>query len=266
MDVLTVKEIQARKGRQPIVMIAAHDYISARLCEEAGADIILVGDSLAMTVLGYTSTLPVTMDEMQVFVSAVRRGAEHSFVVADMPFMSYQISVEQAVENAGEFVKFCGANAVKLEGASDHVLSVIDRIVDAGVQVMGHIGLTPQSSVFKDGYKVKGKDFEEAKQLIAQAKALEDSGCFAIVVECVPEPLGADISNAVDIPVIGIGAGRFCDGQVLVFSDIVGIYDRQLPKFVKRYFNGLGAFQQAVKEYVEDVKNGRFPGEDNVYK
>ncbi len=266
MDVLTVKKIKEMKGRQPIVMLTAYDYISARICQACGVDIILVGDSLAMTLLGYDSTLPVTMDEMGIFVSAVRRGAKDAFIVADMPFMSYQASIEQALENAGRFIKSCGASAVKIEGASDHTLSVVDRLVDAGIQVMGHIGLTPQSSIFKDGYKVKGRDFSEARELMAQAKALEDAGCFAIVLECVPEPLGADISDAVGIPVIGIGAGRFCDGQVLVFSDVVGTYDRVIPRFVRRYCDGLSLFRQAVEEYVTQVRKGEFPGEENVYK
>ncbi len=266
MDVLTVKKIREKKGRQPIVMLTAYDYVSARICESAGVDIILVGDSLAMTVLGYDSTLPVSVEEMLIFCKAVRRGAPNSFIIADMPFMSFQIRVDLAVENAGRFVKEAGANGIKLEGASDMVLSVIDRLVDAGIPVMGHIGLTPQSSVFTEGYRVKGRNVEEAKALIAQAKALEEAGVFALVVECVPEPLGADIADNVSVPVIGIGAGRFCDGQVLVFSDVVGIYDRFVPKFVRRYLNGYELFHSAVVRFVEDVRSGKFPTEDNVYK
>ncbi len=266
MDVLTVKKIREKKGRQPIVMLTAYDYISARICESAGVDIILVGDSLAMTVLGYDSTIPVSVEEMLIFCKAVRRGAPNSFIIADMPFMSFQVRVDLAVENAGRFVKEAGANGIKLEGASDMILSVIDRLVDAGIPVMGHIGLTPQSSVFTEGYKVKGRNVEEAKALIAQAKALEEAGVFALVVECVPEPLGADIADSVSVPVIGIGAGRFCDGQVLVFSDVVGIYDRFVPKFVRRYLNGYELFHSAVVDFVEDVRTGKFPTEDNVYK
>ena len=266
MDVLTVKKIREKKGRQPIVMLTAYDYVSARICESAGVDIILVGDSLAMTVLGYDSTIPVSVEEMLIFCKAVRRGAPNSFIVADMPFMSFQIRVDLAVENAGRFVKEAGANGVKLEGASDMVLSVIDRLVDAGIPVMGHIGLTPQSSVFTEGYKVKGRSVEDARALIAQAKALEEAGVFALVVECVPEPLGADIADSVSVPVIGIGAGRFCDGQVLVFSDVVGAYDRFVPKFVRQYLNGYELFHSAVVEFVEDVRTGKFPTEDNVYK
>ncbi len=266
MAMLTVREIRARKGKSPLVMVSAYDYVSAKVCAEAGVDIVLVGDSLAMTVLGYDSTLPVTVEEMMVFVKAVRRGAPEAFVVADMPFMSYHESVELAVRNAGSFIKFGGASAVKVEGASDAVLSAIDRMVDAGIQVMGHIGLTPQSSVFSEGYRVKGRGIEEAKALIGQAKALEEAGVFAIVLECVPEPLGADIADAVSVPVIGIGAGRFCDGQVLVFSDVVGLYDRILPKFVRRYANGYEVFSGAVRRFVEEVRSGTFPGEENVYK
>jgi len=261
-----VKKIREKKGRQPIVMLTAYDYVSARICESAGVDIILVGDSLAMTVLGYDSTIPVSVEEMLIFCKAVRRGAPNSFIIADMPFMSFQVRVDLAVENAGRFVKEAGANGIKLEGASDMVLSVIDRLVDAGIPVMGHIGLTPQSSVFTEGYKVKGRNVEEAKALIAQAKALEEAGVFALVVECVPEPLGADIADSVSVPVIGIGAGRFCDGQVLVFSDVVGIYDRFVPKFVRRYLNGYELFHSAVVDFVEDVRTGKFPTEDNVYK
>ena len=266
MHMLTVREIQSKKRKVPIVMLTAHDCISAKICEEVGVDLILVGDSLAMTVLGYDSTIPVTVDEMLVFVKAVRRGASRSFIIADMPFMSYQISVEEALRNAGRFVKEAGANAVKLEGASDLVLEAIDRMLDAGIQVMGHIGLTPQSSVFVEGYKVKGRSVDEARALLAQAKALEEAGCFALVLECVPEPLGADIADAVDIPVIGIGAGRFCDGQVLVFSDVVGLYTRMLPKFVRRYADGYELMRQAAAQYVEEVRQGSFPGEENVYK
>ncbi len=266
MDLLTVKEIKEKKGRQPIVMLTAYDYVSAKICESAGVDIILVGDSLAMTVLGYESTIPITVEEMLVFAKAVRRGAPNSFVVVDMPFMSYQVSVEDAVRNAGRFLKEGLANGIKLEGASDMVLSAIDRMVDAGIPVMGHIGLTPQSSIFTEGYKVKGRSIDEAKALMAQAKALEEAGCFALVLECVPEPLGADISDSLSIPVIGIGAGRFCDGQVLVFSDVVGLYERFVPKFVRRYLNGYDLFRSAVGDFVEDVRSGRFPDEDNVYK
>ncbi len=266
MDALTVRSLKDKKGKEPIVMLTAYDYFSAQICQEVGVDLILVGDSLAMTVLGYDSTLPITMEEMLVFVKAVRRGAPKGFVIADMPFMSYQISVEQAVSNAGRFIKEGGANAVKLEGATDLVLSAVDRMIDAGIQVIGHIGLTPQSSVFVDGYKVKGRSVDEARALLAQAKALEEAGCFALVVECVPEPLGADISDALSIPVIGIGAGRFCDGQVLVFSDVVGFYNRILPKFVRRYVDGYKMVKEAVFRFVDDVRQAKFPGQDNVYK
>ncbi len=262
----TVQDIHSMKGQNTIVMVTAYDWFSASICEEAGVDIILVGDSLAMTVLGYDSTIPITMDEMLVFVKATRRGARNTFVVADMPFMSYQVSIQDALKNACRMIKEGGANAVKLEGASDTILEIIDKMRDVGIQVMGHIGLTPQSSVFSQGYRIRGKDVGEAKELVAQAKALEEAGCFSLVLECVPEPLGADISDAVSIPVIGIGAGRFCDGQVLVFSDIVGFYNKMSPKFVKRYLNGFDMVKNAVASFVNEVREGIFPSEKNVYK
>src|SRR5918997_3196279 len=222
-----------RKGER-IVMVTAYDYPTARLADEAGLDLVLVGDSAAMTVLGYDSTVPATMDEMVMLTRAVTRGARRPLVVADMPFGSFQVSDEAALENAVRFVKEAGADAVKVEGAGP-TLSRVQALVGAGVPVMGHIGLTPQSATMLGGFKAQGRTAEKARRLFEDALALEAAGCFSLVLEAVPAPVAARITEALEIPTIGIGAGGGCDGQVLVYHDLLGLYEARAPRFVKRY-------------------------------
>ena len=265
-DKVTVVTLREKKERgEPIVMITAYDYPSAQMVDEAGVDIILVGDSLGMVVLGYENTLPVTMEDMLRHTAAVVRGTKKAMVVGDMPFMSYQLSPEQALDNAGRFIKEAGAHAVKLEGGEE-VLEAIKKITSAGIPVMGHIGLTPQSIHKIGGYRVQGRDEEQAEKLMRDAKLLEEAGCFSIVLEAVPMELAKKITESLTIPTIGIGAGPYCDGQVLVFHDVLGIFQEFKPKFVKRYANLRDEIIKAVSEYVDEVKQGKFPGEEHSYK
>ena len=232
---LPITELAEMKARhQPIVMVTAYDAPGGRLADEAGADLVLVGDSAAMTVLGHDSTVPATMDEMLMLTRAVTRGATRPLVIADMPFGSFQVSDEEAVTNAIRFVKDAGADAVKLEGAGA-MLSRVRAIVDASIPVMGHIGLTPQSATMLGGFKAQGRSAEKAIALFDDARALEAAGCFSLVLEAVPAPVAARITRDVSIPTIGIGAGADCDGQVLVWHDILGLYDGRAARFVKRY-------------------------------
>ncbi len=262
---VTVVDLARKKAAgEPIVMITAYDYPTARVVDEAGVDIILVGDSLGMVVLGYENTLPVTMEEMLIHTAAVVRGSERALVVGDMPFMSYQLSPQQALDNAGRFIKEAGAHAVKLEGGEE-VLEAIRKITSAGIPVMGHIGLTPQSIHRIGGYRVQGKDEEGAARLKKDAKLLEEAGCFSVVLEAVPAQLAKEITESLSIPTIGIGAGPHCDGQVLVFHDVVGIFQEFKPKFVKRYANLRQQMLDAVKSYVEEVRSGVFPDEEHSY-
>ncbi len=252
--------IKAMKGQQKIVCVTAYDYTMARLVDQAGIHLCLVGDSLATTMLGYATTLPVTMEEMLHHTRAVVRGIKDALVVADMPFMSYHVSPSQAVKNAGVFIKSAGADAVKVEGGEFRA-PAIRALVQNGIPVLGHIGLTPQSIRSMGGYKVQGKKPEEAQRLIDDAVALEKAGVFAIVLECVPKTLGRDITRAVGVPTIGIGAGPECDGQILVIHDLLGLTADDAPPFtfVKRYAN-LGAdARKALKKYREEVERGRFP-------
>ena len=260
----TVPKIKALKGEQKVTSLTAYDTLSARYADEAGIPLILVGDSLAMTVLGYETTLPITMDEMVHHTAAVSRGVQNGLVVADMPFMSYQVSVEDAVRNAGGLVKEGGAQSVKLEGGERYV-PVIKAIIQASIPVVGHLGLTPQSLHEFGGYRVQGRDDESAERLISDAKALERAGCFAIVLEGIPWQLARTITESVSIATIGIGAGPYCDGQVLVIHDMLGIYEHHLPKFVKMYENLGERIRAAVSTYVDDVKEGRFPGMEHSY-
>jgi 3-methyl-2-oxobutanoate hydroxymethyltransferase len=246
------------KASQRIAMITAYDYPSAKAADAAGSDIILVGDSLAMVVLGYPDTLSVTVDDMLHHTRAVARGTSHAMVVGDMPYLSYHVSVDEAVRNAGRFMQ-AGAHAVKIEGGKPSRIKVVEAILDAEVPVMGHIGLTPQSVNALGGFKVQGKGVEEARRLINEAIALEQAGCFAIVLECVPAELASFITERVSIPTIGIGAGPSCDGQVLVLHDVLGMYDGHTPKFVRRYANLGDEMQKALTNYVDDVRAGRFP-------
>jgi 3-methyl-2-oxobutanoate hydroxymethyltransferase len=262
---VTVVDLKKKKeSKEPIVMITAYDYPSAQMVDEAGVDIILVGDSLGMVVLGYENTLPVTMEDMLRHTAAVVRGSKRAIVVGDMPFMSYQLSPEQALDNAGRFIKEAGAHAVKLEGGEE-VLEAIKKITDAGIPVMGHIGLTPQSIHRIGGYRVQGRDEETALKLKKDAKLLEEAGCFSIVLEAVPTQLAKEITESLSIPTIGIGAGPYCDGQVLVYHDVLGIFQEFKPKFVKRYANLRDQIVDAVKQYVSEVKEGIFPDEEHSY-
>jgi 3-methyl-2-oxobutanoate hydroxymethyltransferase len=253
-----------RRGDK-IVMVTAYDAASGRLADEAGIDLILVGDTAAMVVLGHeSSTVPVTMEEMLFMTKAVTRGARRPLVVGDMPFGSYQVSDEEAVRNAIRFVKEGGADVVKLEGAGPS-LSRVRAIVGAGIGVMGHLGLTPQSATVLGGFKAQGRTAERARQLLDDAFALEAAGCFAIVLEAVPAAVSERITEALEIPTIGIGAGAGCDGQVLVWHDLLGLYAGRTLRFVKQYANLGAEIERALTEYAADVRNGAFPEERHTY-
>ena len=256
--------IELKERRQPIAMVTAYDAPSGRLADAAGADVILVGDSAAMTVLGHDSTVPATMDEMIVLTRAVNRGARRPLVIADMPFGSFQVSDEEALHNAIRFVKEAGADAVKLEGAGP-MLSRVRALVGAGIPVMGHIGLTPQSATMLGGFKAQGRTAQKAVKLYEDALALEEAGCFAIVLEAVPAPVAARITAALSVPTIGIGAGLECDGQVLVWHDLLGLYEGNSPRFVKQYADLSTEIERAVGAYVDEVRERRFPEEQHTY-
>jgi 3-methyl-2-oxobutanoate hydroxymethyltransferase len=245
-------------------MVTAYDAPSGRLADAAGADVILVGDSAAMTVLGHDSTVPATMEEMLVLTRAVTRGARRPLVVADMPFGSFQVSDEAALENAIRFVKEAGADAVKLEGAGPS-LSRVAAIVGAGIPVMGHVGLTPQSATMLGGFRAQGRTAEKAIRLLGDARALEAAGCFAIVLEAVPAAVAERVTEQLAVPTIGIGAGTGCDGQVLVWHDLLGLYDGRAPRFVKRYADLAGEIRAALEAYAADVRDRRFPEEQHTY-
>ena len=262
LPITELAEMKAR--RQPIAMITAYDAPSGRLADGAGADIILVGDSAAMTVLGHDSTVPATMEEMLVLTRAVTRGARRPLIVADMPFGSFQVSDETAVTNAIRFVKDAGADAVKLEGAGT-MLGRVHAIAGAGVPVMGHLGLTPQSATALGGFKAQGRTSAKALALVEDALALEAAGCFSLVLEAVPSPVASRISELLRIPTIGIGAGSGTDGQVLVWHDLLGLYDGRPPRFVKQYASLARDITHAVEEYVADVRERRFPEEVHTY-
>ncbi len=264
MKKLTIPDIKARKGGEKISMLTAYDYPWARMIDEAGIDIALVGDSLAMVVLGHPDTVSVTMDEMLHHTRAVVRGVEQALVVADMPFGSYNSSIPEAIRNGTRFLKEAGADAIKLEGG--HVMAhTVEAMVKAGIPVMGHVGLTPQTATSLGGFKVQGKSAEAAKNLIDDALALEDAGCFAIVLEAIPSPIAEKITAAVHIPTIGIGAGRDCDGQVLVTHDMVGLFDGFTPKFVKQYAQIRSSIVDAIKEYKKETEAGTFPEEQHSF-
>jgi 3-methyl-2-oxobutanoate hydroxymethyltransferase len=261
---VTVPAVRTMKAQQRIGMLTAYDYPSAKIADAAGADIILVGDSLAMVVLGYPDTLSVTVDDMLHHTRAVARGVTRALVVGDMPYLSYHVSIEESVRNAGLFLQ-AGAQAVKVEGGKPSRIKTIEAILDAEVPVMGHIGLTPQSLNALGGFKLQGKDAEDARRLIDEAKALERVGCFAIVLECVPAELAAFITERIGIPTIGIGAGPRCDGQVLVFHDVLGMYDGHTPKFVRKYANIGDEMQDALSHYLADVRSGAFPSDSESF-
>ena len=258
MKKLTIPDIIKRKGGEKLTVLTAYDASFARLLDAAGIDILLVGDSLGNVLLGYESTVPVTMEEMLHHARAVRRGSSAAFVVADMPFLSYQISVEDAVRNAGRFYKEAGSDAVKLEGGTE-VCPAVRAIVRAGMAVMGHIGLTPQTAANLGGYKAQGKDADSARRLLADARDLAEAGVFAIVMECIPDRLAKVITESVAVPTIGIGAGPDCDGQVLVTHDLLGMFEKFVPRFVKGYANLAPQIRQAVAGFKQEVQAGSFP-------
>ena len=262
---LPLPELAELKRRgQKLAMVTAYDFPSGRIADEAGVELVLVGDSAGMVVLGNESTVPVTMDELLMLTRAVVRGAKRPLVIADMPFGSFQGSDEAAVDNSVRFVKEAGADAVKLEGAGP-TLSRVQAIVGAGVPVMGHVGLTPQSATMLGGFKAQGRTAEKAERLYEDALALEAAGCFAIVLEAVPAPVAARVTEALQVPTIGIGAGADCDGQVLVWHDLLGLYAGKAPRFVKRYADLAGEARRAIEAYVDDVREGRFPEEQHTY-
>lgn len=262
---ITLLDLAAKKrAGRPITMLTAYDYSSALLVDQAGIDMILVGDSLAMVMLGLQSTVPITMEEMLHHCRAVARGAKSAFLVGDMPFMSYQADRSEAVRNAGRFLKEGAMESIKLEGGRE-ITTTIEAIIKAGIPVMGHIGLTPQSVSKLGGYRVQGKEAAGAKALLDDALALEQAGCYSIVLEAVPAPVAAVISQRLSIPTIGIGAGAGCDGQVLVYHDLLGLFDRFQPKFVKQYADIGQQISQALADFTAEVLDGHFPADEHTY-
>ncbi len=264
MKAVTTSELRARKGHEKIVMVTAYDATFAAILDGAGADILLVGDSLGMVVQGHANTLPVTLDQMIYHTAAVARGARRAQVVGDLPFMSYQISPEQALASAGRLMQEGGAGAVKLEGGAK-VAPQIEAIVNAGIPVMGHIGLTPQSVHEIGGFKVQGKDAAAARAILADARALEAAGCYGLVLESIPAELAHDITRSVHIPTIGIGAGPACDGQVLVCYDLLGMNPGFQPRFLKTYGNLHDQITAAFAQYAAEVRDGAFPAEEHTF-
>jgi len=261
--VTTLTFRQKKERGEPLTMLTAYDYPTALAMDKAGIDSILVGDSLAMVVLGYENTLPVSMEEMLHHARAVSRGAKYALLIGDMPFMSYQVSVEEAVRNAGKFLQQGGMDAVKLEGGRERV-EAIRAITGAGIPVMGHLGLTPQSVHQLGGFRAQGKTASSAMRLFEDAQILEDAGCFSLVLESVPSRLAETISKRISIPTIGIGAGAGCDGQVLVTHDLLGLFDRFTPKFVKKYADLHAEMNRAFAEYIDDVETKRFPAQEHT--
>ncbi|MDE1769395.1 MAG: 3-methyl-2-oxobutanoate hydroxymethyltransferase [Thaumarchaeota archaeon] len=259
----SVRDILLMKDSKKITVITAYDYTTAQLCDKAGIDMLLVGDSAGMVMLGYDNTIPVTMDQMCLFTEAVARGRQNAMVVADMPFMSYQSSKSQAIENAGKLIK-AGADAVKLEGGTE-IKDTIHSIVEIGIPVMGHIGFQPQTTTLQEGYKVQAKTKDAAIKLIESAKALEKAGVFCIALEMVTKEVSKMISDSIKIPTIGIGSGGDCDGQVLVVHDVLGLYEKIKPKFAKRYLELSSDIVKAVESYKNDVTSGKFPGIEHSF-
>lgn len=263
MTVPAVRAAKVRDGHDPLVMVTAYDAPSARAADEAGVDLILVGDSVAMVVLGYDDTLQVTVDDLAHHTAAVARAKPSALIVGDLPWLSYHVSVEDTVRNAATLVR-AGAQCVKLEGGAKRV-PMVEALVDAEMPVMGHLGLTPQSINAMGGFKVQGRGHEAALQLVDDAKALAHAGCFALVLEGVPTEVARMVTASVDVPTIGIGAGPGCDGQVLVYHDVLGIEDRLAPKFVRRYASLKDAAVEGLRAYADDVRAGAFPGDDESY-
>jgi 3-methyl-2-oxobutanoate hydroxymethyltransferase len=262
VTIIDIKEMKQKKEKIP--MLTAYDYVTAKMVDESGVPLILVGDSLGMVMLGYESTIPVTMDEMIHHTKAVVRGAKQALVIGDMPFMTYHTSISDALHNAARFIQEGGSQAVKLEGG-EVVAEQVRRLVECGIPVMGHIGVTPQSMHQLGGFKARGKVVEEAKKLLNDASVLEEAGAFAIVLECTPAPLSKLITQKLTIPTIGIGAGPDCDGQVQVISDILGLYTEFVPKHAKRYAKLAGEIKTAVADYVSEVKALSFPTAEQSY-
>jgi 3-methyl-2-oxobutanoate hydroxymethyltransferase len=265
MAKITIQKLQEMKdNKEKISMTTAYDYPAAYFVDKAGIEMILVGDSLAMTILGLDSTVPVTMEDMLHHIRPVVKGASNTLIIGDLPFGSYNVSQEQAIINATRFMKEGGCDAVKLEGGTE-VAETVKAIVDAGIPVMGHIGLTPQTVSKLGGFKVQGKSLETAQSLVDDALALEKAGAFSLVIECVPEEVSKLITHKVSIPTIGIGAGGYCDGQVLVFHDMLGLFEKFIPKFVKRYVNLGEEIVKSLEEFKSEVKAGSFPAQEHVF-
>ena len=261
---MSAPAVRARKDNGvPLVMVTAYDAPSARVVDEAGVDMILVGDSLAMVVLGYEDTLQVTIDDMAHHVAAVARTRPNALIVGDLPWMSYHVSRDETVRNAATLIR-AGADCVKLEGGRKRV-GMVEAILDAEIPVMGHVGLTPQSVHATGGFRVQGKDLETARAIVDDAIALADAGAFAVVLECVPDAVARLVTDSISVPTIGIGAGRHCDGQVLVYHDLLGIEDRKLPKFVRQYAHLKGTATEAVRSFCADVRDGSFPSSAETY-
>ncbi len=263
MKVTVPDLIDKKKAKEKITMLTAYDYSTALILDRCGVDILLVGDSVGPIFSGYENTLPVSTEEILYHTKAVNRARKNALLVADMPFLSYQVSFEEAVKNCGLMLK-AGAEAVKLEGGQE-ISDLVRRLTLSGIPVMGHIGLTPQSVHSMGGYKVQGKTEESRKKLITNARSLEEAGVFSIVLECVPENVAKEITETVNVPTIGIGAGRYCDGQVLVINDILGLFEGFRPKFVKKYVDLAPLIENAVKNFIDDVKTGRFPEEKHIF-
>ena len=263
---ITTRELLEMKRRgDKIVALTAYDFLFARLVDECGADVVLVGDSLGQVVLGYDSTLPVTLDEMIHHARAVRRGVKHGLLVVDMPFLTFQVSVEETLRNCGRVLKETGAEAVKIEGGDEETARHVRALVRAGIAVMGHVGLTPQSVHALGGYRVQGRDEENAQRIKAEAQRLEDAGCFAIVLELLPASLAGDISRSLTIPTIGIGAGPDADGQVLVLYDMLGLNDRFRPRFLRRFANLAEHTRTGLSDYVRAVRERAYPDADHSF-
>jgi 3-methyl-2-oxobutanoate hydroxymethyltransferase len=263
---VTVADFSRMKTHgQRIVMVTSYDYPTSIIADDVGVDSILVGDSYGMVVLGYDTTIPVTVEELLPVCQAVKRGASHSLLIGDMPFLSFQISEEDAIRNAGRFIKEGKMEAVKIEGGREMV-HIAKAVANAGIPVLGHIGLTPQTATLHGGYRIQGKNADSGKGLVEDAKSLADAGVFGIVLEMITEEVAKAITQTVSVPTIGIGSGRYCDGQVLVLHDILGLYPKFVPKFAKRYTDLASTIRGAVREYASEVRQGTFPEEKHVFK
>ncbi len=264
MAKVTIAELQQRRGRgQRIAMLTAYDYPMAKLLDDAGVDIVLVGDSLGMVVLGYETTTPVTMEEMLHHAKAARRGVTRALLIGDMPFLAIRGSVSEAVKHAARFVQEAGCDAVKVEWKPG-IEDMVKAIRDAGIPVMGHVGLTPQTAASEGGFGIRGKDAEAAARIIGQATALQEVGCFSLVLECIPDLVAKEITERLAIPTIGIGSGPQCDGQVLVTYDLLGLFERFRPQFVKRYADLATTVREAAAAYIDEVRTGAFPGKEQT--